>query len=398
MAMPIQFKLPYAALQSYKSLISVIDKTGSIGSTFDLMITPTKGENGAPDSLVMEVSKDKAYGIVQIPNVEVIEGAGVPFLLSTSIFDALPETTSDSPIEFTIDEKLFIAYPNTSELEDLKFDFEYSDNPSLFMRKPVVPHQYTFSKENWKKLAEYISAASEYTIKKEEADSMSTVKLTLDPSGLAIIEATNGTDAFVAEVKLDMVGTDTFTCLLHPPAWTAALLMGKGGEVYVGMDDSNISFTSNGMVMTHVIMNYPNFPTVMNVIKDHIQKPCEVFSGTIAPAPLHSKLKYLESAGMTAKAWEPLFIVSNQGGVPMVKLKGYQSNGQAKIADKAILDIKWSKDKEVRIPARLMLRSLNVCEELGLNQFYDIEGLPAVFFSNPEKSCFILLAQEVSEG
>jgi hypothetical protein len=384
--------------------MAVIDKTDSVGSTFDLMITPIKGDGTLPDSLTLEVSRDKAYGLVQITkDVKVTAGSGETFLLSTSIFAALPETDSTSPIEFTVDEKLYVSYPNTADMQDVKFDFEYSDNPALFLRKPVVQPQYTFNQATWKVLDSYIEAASDYTLKKEEAESMSTVKLTLDPNGSAVIEATNGTDAFTAEIKLTNVaftGTDAFECLLHPPAWAAAMLLGSraSGDVYVGMDKDNITFASDGMVLTHSIMNYPNFPTVMDVIKEHIQKPNDTFSSKINPMLFHGKLKYLENVGMTAKTWEPLFVVSDNGGTPLVKLKGFQSNGQAKIADKAILDITWKRQKDIRIPARLMLRSLVICDTLGLTDLFDIDGLPAVFMSNPERSCFILLAQEVSEG
>ena len=402
--MPIQFSLPFSALQNYRHLMAVIDKTDSVGSTFDLQITPIKGDGTVPDSLTLEVSRDKAYGLVQITKgVKVSAGSGIPFLLSTSIFASLPSTTSTDPIEFTADEKLFISYPNTVDTVDMKFDFEYSDNPSLFVRKPVVQPQYTFNPATWKVLDSFIEAASEFTLKKEEAESMSTVRLTLDPNGAAVIEATNGTDAFASEIKLSNVnfkGTEAFTCLLHPATWTAALLLGSRslGDVYVGVDENNITFASEGMVLTHSIMNYPNFPTVMPVIKGHISNPCDTFSSKINPTLFHAKLKYLENVGQTAKTWEPLFIVSNQAGTPLVKLKGFQSNGQTKIPDKAILDITWKKEKDVRIPARLLLRSLVICDTLGLTDFFDIDGLPAVFFSNPERSCFILLAQEVSEG
>lgn len=404
MAMPIQFSLPYSSLQNYRHLMAVMDKTDAVGSTFDLMITPVKGDGNTQDSLTLEVSRDKAYGLVQITkDVKVSEGSGNTFLLSTSIFASLPFTDSTSPIEFVADEKLYISYPNTPDMEDVKFDFEYSDNPSLFTRKPVVQPQYTFNQANWKILDSYISAGSDYTLKKEEAESMSTVRLTLTPEGAAVIEATNGTDAFAAEIRLSGVlftGKEAFTCLMHPPAWEAAMLLGSRGtgDVYIGMDENNITFASDGMVLTHAMMNYPNFPTVMEVIKGHLLNKNDVFSSKIHAAAFHSKLKYLESVGQTAKTWEPLFIVSNQGGAPLVKLKGFQSNGQAKIADKNVLDITWYREKDIRIPARLMLRSLMICDTLGLNEFFDIEGLPAVFLSNPEKSCFILLAQEVSEG
>jgi hypothetical protein len=406
MANPIQFKLRYKSLAPYQDMVQAIAKIpNDEGSTFDLMVTPVKAD-GKPDTLVLEISREKSYGIVQITDgVEIIAGEGTPFLLASTYFDSLPAVESDEKITFTVDDRVYVAYPEIKDMmEELKFDFEYSDNLALFTRKETVQPAYTINQPTLKLLGTYLLAAASYADKKKSDSVTSLVKVTITPATkIMTVESTNTTDAFFAEIPLTVnfaPNTPVFEGLLHPTHWSSVLFIGEktGTDVFIGMDQSQISIVSNNMVLTLSLMNLSGFPEIGTAIRGWIQNGPDAFNAIIDPLRLQERLKYIESIGLAARSYEPLFIMNNTNGQTLIRLKGYQSNGSSKLTDKAALNITWSANShDIRLPARLLVQALSIAQQLGLTEFYDLQGLTSIFLSNPEKTCFILLAQEASE-
>jgi hypothetical protein len=403
----IKFSLLQSALEPYQTLKDALSATGATGSTFDLMMTPIKGENGATDSLTLELSKNNAYGIVQLKNgVTVQEGSGLPVLINSAMFNALPKNLSpDLPIEFRIADRVYVKYPDNPQMSDTKFDFEYSDNPEVFLRRPTLNPVVGFNPEATKTFAAYLNSASMYVFKKRTDEPLSVILVNLTAKGSATITATTLTEAFYAEVQLEgftnLADQTDINCMLLPAVWQAGAMLGNKTkkDLYLGFDQSNVTFLSDNIAFTHSLMNFPEYPTIGNEIKDWVQtKTHEVFSAKINPSKLYDTLKYLESIGLAARAMEPSFVMTQDNGKPFIKLKGYMSSGSSRILDPQVLNVNWVSDQEIRLPARVMLQVLNTAEQHYLQNFFDLEGIPGVLFMNDEKTCFVLMSQESAEN
>jgi hypothetical protein len=401
----IKFKLLQSALEPYQTLIQTMDRSGASGQTFDLLITPKKTEAG--DSLVIELSRNSAYGIAEIKDGVQIEcGENQSILLSSAAFNALPKNqVENEPIEFRISDRIYCTYPNDGQMESIKFDFEYSDNPGIFQRRDAVALMAGFNQEALKKFSGMIESASGYVYKKRMDEPMSTLKVTLTSQGMAKVEATTGTEAFYAEEQItgfnSLQGDQVLSCLLHPATWLAGTFLGtrQKQDLYVGFDTNSITFLSGTIAFTHARMSFTDYPEIGDQIKAWIGSASnESFRAKINPAAFRSKLQYLESIGLAAKAMEPSFIMSNDKGKPYLQLKGFISSGSSKIVDSNIIEVNWVKDDaKIKLPARLVISILATAEQHGLTDFYDLQGSPGVFFVNPNQSVFVLMSQESPE-
>lgn len=398
----IKFKLLQSALEPYKTLLQTMDKSGAAGQTFDLRITLRK--NDSYDSLIFELSRTGAYGIAEVRDgVVVEEGVDQSILLSSSAFNGLPlNLVETEPISFKVTDRIYCVYPSSSQMEAIKFDFEYSDNPGIFqVRTPVQP-QAGFNLDAVRQLGTYIDSASNYVFKKRSDEAMSAIHTVFSPEGLMYIEATTGNEAFYAETKIEgytNLQQNEISSLLQPSIWHAGLSLSyrQKKELYVGMDAESITFICGSVVFTHNVTTFSEYPTIGQQIKQWIAgSTYESFVAKIDPKSFKEKLQYLETIGLAARAMEPSFIMSNDQGKPYIQLKGFNSSGSSRLIDPNIISVNWvNEEAKIKLPARLLISILTTAELHGLTNFYDLQNSPGVFFVNAHNTCFILMSQEV---
>ena len=406
----IKFEFLQSALDPFKILLeslSMLKSTGKNETAFDLLITPVK-EAGKPDRLVFEVVKGPAYGIVSIDKgVSVTEGENNPVFMSLQIFTSLPiSPVADKAIKFEITDRVYVTYPNDGSTQDTKFDFEYSDKPETFLRMDAAPLSLGFSNEVHSLVETYIDSASNYVFKKRIDEPKSLINLSISKDNTFSIEATTGTEAFYAKTKIneiirvekDVKKQKDFSCMLYPSLWQAGFGLGtqRKTQVYVGYNDTTITFASDNIALSHPRTSFAEFPNVAELVNNCLKKPeIDSFSAKMNPLEFKKKMLYLESIGLQAKAQEPSFILSKKNDQPHIKLQGFISAGEMKIIDKNILSVEWKKDSQVKLPARLMNTVLETAETHGLTKFFDLKDIPSVFISNEANDCCILVSQEI---
>ena len=406
----IKFDFVQSALDPFNVLLDSMSMLKSVtksDTSFDLLITPVK-EKGQPDRLLLEVIKGPAYGVVSIDQgITVHEGANQPVLMSLQIFTSLPVSpVANKPIKFNITDRVYVTYPNDGSTQDTKFDFEYSDKPETFTRTVAAPLSIGYSNEIHSLIETYIDSASNYVFKKRVDEPMSLINISILKDNTFTIEATTGTEAFYAKTKINeiiRVEKDKkkhldFSCMLYPSLWQAGFGLGTKytTQVYLGYNDTTITFASNNTAISHPRVSFKEFPKVAEMVSKWLETP-EVgsFSAAMNPSEFKKKLVYLESIGLQAKAQEPSFILSKKNDQPHIKLQGFISSGETKIIDKSILSIEWKKEAEIKLPAHLMNTVLTTAETHGLTKFFDLKDIPSVFISNELNDCCILMSQEI---
>lgn len=404
----MKFSVKQNALAPYWRLHDAISTTGVSGGTFDLRLTPVK-EEGKPDTLILELSRGtsgQAYGIAYISEGVEIEELGPSVLLSSKAFGAMPPSTSDMPLRFNISDRVVIDYPSDGVLSNTQFDFEYSSETMLFQAPTPVAPMFGFNKPGYTLLRGHLESAANYVEKKRLDNAMSAIRCCFSMGSL-LIESTNGFEAFYSKITNSQLYAcyqqqeNPWICTLYPSLWFAGLqLVHKSeSELYVGFDGNSITFTSSGISLTCRLMAFDNFPDIYPVINGWMQNPrYQSFNAKITPAVLREKLAFLERIALAARSEEPSFIFSNRGQRSQIRLKGPVSGGQAEIVDPNLLVIQWHKNEPLVLPARMLLNALTTAVEHGLNDFFDLEDAPSVFFTNADNSVLLLMSKEVPPG
>lgn len=401
----IHFRFLQTALEPFYNLMESLQKAGAGPSTFDLLITPTKGENGATDSVTFEISRPNVYAYVVVDEgVEVLEGSAESVLLSSSYIENLPSNmVPGQPIELQVRDRIYVTYPDSSIMRDTKFDFEYAENANEFVRRTAVQAQLGLNADALKTLGGLLEAASQYTFKKKLDDPMSQIHFKATAQGQLEIEATTGQEVFFVDTQVDgfvNYGGADLSVMASPNVWQAGLQLGRlqKQDLFMGWDDYSITYLSGKAAIIHARVSFQEYPPVGATIKGWVAEGTHAsFNASINPKTLFDRLKYLESVGMTARSQEPCFLLSPSGTDAKVKLQGFASSGSSVISDKATLDIEWTQqDVEIRLPAKLILQILNTASAYGLTQFFDLEGIPSVFFSDSENKMFILVSTEAT--
>lgn len=410
----IKFEFLQPALQSYRNLLTAVKETGAMGATFDLMVTPYKGEEGKEDSLTLEISRSNAYGFVQIMSgIKVIEGSGESLLISSETFDKLPENTvPDQYIQVEVSDQVYITYPETAQMTDIRFSFEHSSALNTFVRRQASPLQISLDVEGLKNFSRYIKGAAPYTFKKRLDEPMSVINVNINEACVAQVEATTGQEAFCATTQLTGCANLTkekFSCMNHPAIWLAGVNLGtvQGAGLHIGMDTFNVTFVAGNTVLMHSRVNFLEYPAVCSLIEGWlVEYTHDTFSAKINPDLFHQKMKFLESVGMGAKAQAPSFLMTPKGAQASQKgnlaarfqLKGFAGSGESTLSDANVFDVSWMEGKEataqIRLPVSVIMQALQTSKEFGLVNFFDISGVPSVFFSDPENGVFVLLSQE----
>ena len=399
----IHFRFVQAALEPFQNLMESLQKVGSTVTTFDLLVTPTKGVDGAVDTVTFEISRPNVYAYVVVEEgIEVLDGSGEAVLLSSSYLQNLPANMMPSqPIELQVRDRIYVTYPDSPTMKDTKFDFEYAENATAFDRRPAVQAQLGLNSDALKALGGLLEAASQYTFKKKQDDPMSQVHFKATAAGQIEIEATTGQEVFFADTTIDgfvNYSQADLEVMASPNIWQAGLLLGRlqKQDLFIGWDETSISYISGKAAIIHARVSFQEFPPVGATIKNWVAEGTNAsFNASINPKALYDRLKYLESVGVQSRSQEPCFLLSASGNDAKVKLQGFASSGSAVISDKSTLDIEWTRqDGEVRLPARLVLQILSTATTYGLTQFFDLEGIPSVFFSDAENKMFILVSTE----
>ena len=400
----INIQIKQSFLSSYKNLVEAIDKTKAIGGTFDMFLTPVKGEEGQPDTLTIEISRTNCYGYVVIKEgITVTDGSGESVLISSKSFSNLPLVPSDDPVTLEVTDKVYVSYPAFQGMRDMKFDMEYSENPGSFQRRPAAAAGVVLNEEGYFLLKKLIEEASKYVEDKRLDDVMSVVNLSLNEAGVVTLEASQGTDCFFAETQLPGCNNSTeavVTCMQHPAIWAAGLSLYQGDLISFGLDRQTITFISGNCVLSHSRIAFDNFPGFRDLIRGWIENVVHNnFNATFNPALLNQRLKVIEPMGQGSRSAEPSFVFTPRSAAQMdkalIKLQGFIGSGQIVVDDPVVLDIAWLKeDAKVRIPSRVAKSVMDTCTSLGICNFFDIEGVNPIFFSNPEETVFVLIGQE----
>lgn len=402
----INIDIQQSLLSSFNNLVAAVDKTKAMGATFDLMLTPVAGVDGAKDSLVMEISRSNCYGSVVITDgIKVTSGSGESVLISSKSFQSLPKNPKDDePLNFEVTDKVYVKYPNSPGFTDLKFDLEYSESPASFLRRTHVETSVGMDQNALPLFTRLVDQASKYTEEKRLDDAMSVVNVDLNEAGVVRVEATTGTEGFFAELQLvGCSAKEAVSCMHHPAIWSAGLTLSQGQVLGFGFDKQNITFVAGNCALTHSQISFADFPAIGNMIQEWVKEVKHAnFSATISPALLKQRLDILTPMAAGNKTAEPSFIFAPKTpktlDKALVKLQGFTGSGQIVIDDPAVMDINWTSDKaKVRIPARLASKVMDTCSVFGLTFFFDIEGVNSVFFSDQDSKVFILVGQEETE-
>jgi hypothetical protein len=294
-----------------------------------------------------------------------------------------------------------VTYPDSAIMRDTKFDFEYAENANEFVRRTAVTAQLGLNADALKALGGLLEAASQYTFKKKLDDPMSQIHFKASAAGQLEIEATTGQEVFFVDTNVEgfvNYAQADLAVMASPNVWQAGLQLGRlqKQDLFMGWDEFSITYMSGKAAIIHARVSFQEYPPVGATIKGWVAEGAHAsFNASINPKTLFDRLKYLESVGMTVRSQEPCFLLSPSGNDAKVKLQGFASSGSAVISDKATLDIEWTRqDAEVRLPAKLILQILSTSATYGLTQFFDLEGIPSVFFSDPENKMFILVSTE----
>lgn len=399
----IHFKFLQTALEPFHNLMKSLQKVGTSTTTFDLLITPTKGVDGAADTVTFEISRANVYAYVVVEEgVEVVEGHGESVLLSSTYIQNLPiNMVSNLPIELQVRDRIYVTYPDSNTMKDTKFDFEYAENTNEFVRRTAVQAQLGLNADALRTLGGLLDAASQYTFKDKLDDAMSQIHFKATAAGQLEVEATTGREVFFVDTQVEGFVNYTqadLSVMASPNVWQAGLQLGRlqKQDLFIGWDEVSITYLSGRAGIIHARVSFQEFPPVGETIKNWVAQGAHAsFNASINPKALYDRLKYLESVGVATRSQEPCFLLSPSGTDAKVKLQGFASSGSAVISDKATLDIEWTKqDCEIRLPARLVLQILNTSSTYGLTQFFDLEGIPSVFFSDAENKMFILISTE----
>jgi hypothetical protein len=399
----IHFRFLQSALEPFRNLMESLQKVGSTVTTFDLLVTPTKGAEGTADTITFEISRPNVYAYVIIEEgIEVLDGHAESVLLSSSYLQNLPLNMMPSqPIELQVRDRVYVTYPDSPAMKDTKFDFEYAENANEFVRRTAVQAQLGLTPEALKSLNGLLEAASQYTFKKKLDDPMSQIHFKATAANQIEIEATTGQEVFFADTTIEgfvNYSQAELSVMASPNIWQAGLHLGRlqRQDLFIGWDEVSISYSSGKAAIIHARVSFQEFPPVGATIKNWVAEGTHAsFNASINPKALFDRLKYLESVGVQSRSQEPRFLLSPSGTDAKIKLQGFASSGSAVISDKATLDIEWTRqDVEVRLPAKLVLQILSTSATYGLTQFFDLEGIPSVFFSDAENKMFILVSTE----
>jgi hypothetical protein len=230
---------------------------------------------------------------------------------------------------------------------------------------------------------------------------MSQIHFKATAAGQVEVEATTGQEVFFVDTQVEgfvNYAAADLEVMASPSVWQMGLQLGRlqKQDLFMGWDESSITYLSGKAAIIHARVSFQDYPPVGATIKGWVEQGQHAsFNACINPKTLFDRLKYLESVGMTARSQEPCFLLSPSGTDAKVKLQGFASSGSSVISDKATLDIEWTQqDVEIRLPAKLILQILNTASTYGLTQFFDLEGIPSVFFSDSENKMFILVSTE----
>lgn len=411
----IKFEFLQSALTSYRNLLTSVKETAAMGATFDLMITPIKGEEGKPDSLTLEVSRSNVYGYVLLTSgIKVVEGSGESLLISSEVFDKLPENTVPlEMIKIEVSDQVYVTYPETPQMKDIRFNFEHSASLNTFVRRAAAPLQISFDPDGLKNFGRYIRGAAPYTFKKRLDEPMSVINVSINEACVAQVEATTGQEAFCATVQLTgctNLTKEKFSCMNHPAIWLAGMNLGivQDQGLHMGLDAFSVTFVAGNVVLTHSRVNFLEYPAVCDLIEGWLKEYThDTFTAKINPNLFHEKMKFLESVGLGAKAQAPSFLMTPKGGAQVAakgplaakfKLQGFAGTGESTLADTNVFDVTWMEGKEataqIRLPVSVIMQALQTGKEFDLVNFFDITGVPSVFLSDAESQVFVLLSQE----
>jgi hypothetical protein len=396
--MSIKFKVLKQSLQPFNKMMKAIAKIGaSEDIQFDMRITlMTVGDK---QQLAMEVSRKEIYGVVNV-DIEIEEGLGTFAMVNSSLFQNLPENFSpDQPIEIQITDRIYIKYPDSPQMSDIKFESEFSETPGSFIVRQHGEPRFQMTSTATDYFGKLIEGAAAFVYKRSQAQAVSVVNVCVDATNKVKIESSTTQEIFLSNFVFDGVTNltgDAFNLMLPPSVWQIGINLVEGQDLYIMSDRNNVTFVSGGIMISHSLMSHEEFPDLEAIINSFMVIDRCNFSGVIDPVRLREKLKYIESIGVARKNDEPSFVLSPKNGASQVKLKGFASSGSSVISDRSILNLTWNnEDHEVLLPIRCMNAVLQMAPQFGIDQFFDriTEATSVVFFTDPDRRIMILLSQ-----